>query len=80
MIETAQKHSTKTQHIRADATVTHQTNLWRQSLLAVLTSLLFAGRFVAGRYTTNEMGPLLITLLRYVIVQKTEITAASQSE
>ncbi len=39
---------------------------WRQSLLAVLTSLLFAGSFVAGKYTTAEMGPLLITLLRYL--------------
>lgn len=45
----------------------HQSNIWRQSLLAVLTSLLFAGSFVAGKYTTGEMGPLLITLLRYVI-------------
>ena len=41
--------------------------LWRQSLLAVLTSLLFAGSFVAGKYTTDEMSPLLITLLRYII-------------
>ncbi len=41
--------------------------IWSQSLLAVLTSLLFAGSFVAGKYTTEEMGPLLITLLRYVI-------------
>ena len=47
--------------------MTHQTNLWQQSLLAVFTSLLFAGSFVAGRYTTDEMGPLLITLLRYII-------------
>ncbi len=44
-----------------------QSNIWGQSLLAVLTSLLFAGSFVAGKYTTDEMGPLLITLLRYVI-------------
>ena len=41
--------------------------IWRQSLLAVLTSLLFAGSFVAGKYTTGEMGPVLITLLRYLI-------------
>ncbi len=47
--------------------MTAQSNIWRQSLLAVLTSLLFAGSFVAGKYTTGEMGPLLITLLRYVI-------------
>ncbi len=43
------------------------TSLWKQSSLALLTSLLFAGSFVAGKYTTNEMGPLLITLLRYLI-------------
>jgi len=36
-------------------------------VLAVLTSLLFAGSFVAGKYTTREMGPVLITLLRYLI-------------
>ncbi|MGB3293512.1 MAG: DMT family transporter [Phormidesmis sp.] len=47
--------------------MTNQSNIWRQSLLAVLTSLLFAGSFVAGKYTTGEMGPLLITLLRYLI-------------
>lgn len=47
--------------------MTHRNNLWYQSLLAVFTSLLFAGSFVAGRYTTDEMGPLLITLLRYLI-------------
>ena len=44
-----------------------QTTLWAQSLLAVLTSLLFAGSFVAGKYTIGEMGPLMITLLRYLI-------------
>ncbi|MEO1621511.1 MAG: DMT family transporter [Cyanobacteria bacterium J06632_3] len=32
-----------------------------------MTSLLFAGSFVAGKYTTDEMSPLLITLLRYII-------------
>lgn len=42
-------------------------NIWGQSLLAVLTSLLFAGSFVAGKYTTSEMSPLMITLLRYAI-------------
>jgi drug/metabolite transporter (DMT)-like permease len=41
--------------------------LWAQGALAVLTSLLFSGSFVAGKYTTSEMGPMLITLLRYVI-------------
>ncbi|MGC1305795.1 MAG: DMT family transporter [Phormidesmis sp.] len=45
----------------------NRSNIWAQSLLAVLTSLLFAGSFVAGKYTTSEMGPLLITLLRYII-------------
>lgn len=44
-----------------------QSGILGQSLLAVLTSLLFAGSFVAGKYTTDEMGPLLITLLRYII-------------
>ena len=47
--------------------MTNQSSIWHQSLLAVLTSLLFAGSFVAGRYTIGEMGPLLITLLRYLI-------------
>ena len=42
-------------------------NIWQQSLLAVFTSLLFAGSFVAGKYTTDELGPLTITLLRYCI-------------
>jgi len=42
-------------------------HIWAQSLLAVLTSLLFAGSFVAGKYTTSEMSPLMITLLRYAI-------------
>ena len=47
--------------------MTTRPNLWKQSSLALLTSLLFAGSFVAGRYTIGEMGPLLITLLRYII-------------
>lgn len=47
--------------------MTSQSNIWQQSLLAVVTSLLFAGSFVAGKYTADEMGPLLITLMRYVI-------------
>jgi len=42
-------------------------SVWRQGLLAVMTSFLFAGSFVAGKYTTNEMSPLLTTLLRYLI-------------
>ncbi len=36
-------------------------------LLPVLTSFLFAGSFIAGKYTTVELGPLTTTLLRYVI-------------
>ncbi|MEL7069964.1 MAG: DMT family transporter [Cyanobacteria bacterium J06581_3] len=47
--------------------MTKRTSFWAQSSLAGFTSLLFAGSFVAGKYTTGEMGPLLITLLRYVI-------------
>ena len=42
-------------------------NLWQQAAIAVLTSLLFAGSFVAGRYTTKELSPLLITFLRYLV-------------
>ncbi len=36
-------------------------------LLPILTSFLFAGSFIAGKYTTVELGPLTTTLLRYVI-------------
>ncbi|GAB4152455.1 MAG: DMT family transporter [Cyanobacteria bacterium J069] len=36
-------------------------------LLTALTSLLFAGSFIAGKYTTVELSPILTTLLRYVI-------------
>lgn len=46
---------------------TQERSLVQQSSLAILTSLLFAGSFVAGKYTTDDMGPLLITLLRYAI-------------
>ncbi|MEL6491846.1 MAG: EamA family transporter, partial [Cyanobacteria bacterium J06621_3] len=42
-------------------------SIWTESLLALLTSLLFSGSFVAGKYTADEMAPLLITLLRYII-------------
>ncbi|WP_225885290.1 DMT family transporter [Leptolyngbya sp. KIOST-1] len=35
--------------------------------LPVLTSFLFAGSFVAGKYTTVDLGPLTTSLLRYVI-------------
>ncbi len=36
-------------------------------LLPILTSFLFAGSFIAGKYTTVELGPLTTTLLRYLI-------------
>jgi drug/metabolite transporter (DMT)-like permease len=41
--------------------------IWQRGALAVLTSLLFAGSFVAGKYATAELGPLSITLFRYLI-------------
>lgn len=36
-------------------------------LLPILTSFLFAGSFVAGKYTTVDLGPLTTSLLRYII-------------
>jgi drug/metabolite transporter (DMT)-like permease len=36
-------------------------------LLPILTSFLFAGSFVAGKYTTVDLGPLTTSLLRYVV-------------
>ncbi|MEO1069835.1 MAG: DMT family transporter [Cyanobacteria bacterium J06638_6] len=36
-------------------------------LLPILTSFLFAGSFIAGKYTTVALGPLTTTLLRYMI-------------
>ncbi len=36
-------------------------------LLPILTSFLFAGSFIAGKYTTVELGPLTTSLLRYII-------------
>jgi drug/metabolite transporter (DMT)-like permease len=41
--------------------------IWQRGALAVLTSLLFAGSFVAGKYATAELEPLSITLFRYLI-------------
>ncbi|MGD1906952.1 MAG: DMT family transporter [Leptolyngbyaceae cyanobacterium] len=41
--------------------------LLRRGALALLTSLLFAGSFIAGKYTTVDLGPLTTSLLRYVI-------------
>ena len=39
----------------------------QNTLIPFFTGLTFAGAFVAGKYTTLEMQPLTITLLRYVI-------------
>lgn len=36
-------------------------------LLPLIASALFAGSFVAGKYTTVDLQPLTITLLRYVV-------------
>jgi drug/metabolite transporter (DMT)-like permease len=38
-----------------------------KGILPILTSVLFAGSFVAGKYTTVELGPLTTSLLRYLI-------------
>lgn len=35
-------------------------------LLPVLTSALFAGSFIGGKYTTADLGPLTASLLRYI--------------
>ncbi|HEY9736001.1 MAG TPA: DMT family transporter [Trichocoleus sp.] len=40
-------------------------------MLPALTSLLFAGSFVAGKYTTLDLGPLTTSLLRYLIATAT---------
>ena len=36
-------------------------------LLPLVTSLLFAGSFIAGKYTTADLGPLTTSLLRYIV-------------
>lgn len=36
-------------------------------LLPLMTSVLFSGSYIAGKYTTLDLGPLTTTLLRYVI-------------
>lgn len=46
-----------------------QPNVLWQSLLAVLTSLLFAGSFAAGKYITDEMGPLLMYIIASAFLQ-----------
>ena len=38
----------------------------KQILLPVLTSVLFAGSFIGGKYTTADLGPLTASLLRYI--------------
>ena len=35
--------------------------------LPLVTSLLFAGSFIAGKYTTADLGPLTTSLLRYIV-------------
>lgn len=39
----------------------------RKNALPFITSFLFAGSFVAGKYTNVDLGPLTTTLLRYLI-------------
>jgi drug/metabolite transporter (DMT)-like permease len=39
----------------------------RTALLPLTTSLLFAGSFIAGKYTTVDLGPLTTSLLRYMV-------------
>ncbi len=36
-------------------------------LLPLMTSVLFSGSYIAGKYTTLDLGPLTTTLLRYFI-------------
>ena len=36
-------------------------------LFPLMTSVLFSGSYIAGKYTTLDLGPLTTTLLRYVI-------------
>lgn len=39
----------------------------RKIHLPLATSLLFAGSFIAGKYTTADLGPLTTSLLRYIV-------------
>jgi drug/metabolite transporter (DMT)-like permease len=39
----------------------------RTALLPLVISLLFAGSFIAGKYTTVDLGPLTTSLLRYIV-------------
>lgn len=36
-------------------------------LLPLMTSVLFSGSYIAGKYTTLDLGPLTTTLLRYLV-------------
>jgi len=36
-------------------------------LLPLMTSVLFSGSYIAGKYTTVDLGPLTTTLLRYLV-------------
>jgi len=38
-----------------------------RALLPLMTSILFSGSYIAGKYTTLDLGPLTTTLLRYLI-------------
>ncbi len=38
-----------------------------RALLPLMTSVLFSGSYIAGKYTTVDLGPLTTTLLRYII-------------
>lgn len=38
-----------------------------KAVLPLLTGLLFAGSFIAGEYTTADLGPLTTSFLRYVV-------------
>lgn len=39
----------------------------KKLLFPFVTSLLFAGSFIAGKYTTVDLSPLMTTLLRYLV-------------
>ena len=36
-------------------------------LLPLMTSVLFSGSYIAGKYTTLDLGPLTTTALRYLV-------------
>lgn len=39
----------------------------KKASLALVTSVLFSGSYIAGKYTTNDLEPLTTTWLRYVV-------------